>query len=96
MKKLSGNRILIEKDGYVVVYHEDNEKNIIPTFCEVCNCMLRTLDDEIAYNQFKCCDDCTQQFARPNVERWQTGWRPDDSELKKAISRRSPIFINIC
>jgi hypothetical protein len=88
MIKLSNNRILIEKEHYSVIKPEVIE-DFIPVWCEICNFMLSSIDDETAYQKFHCCDDCSQQFARPNIKHWNEGWRPNEKELQEAISRRS-------
>jgi hypothetical protein len=87
MIKLSNDRILIEKEHYSIIKPEIIE-DFVPAWCDICKDMLTSLDDEIAYQKYQCCDICAQQFARPNVERWESGWKPNEQELKEAISRR--------
>lgn len=96
LKKISNNRTLEEKNEYVIIKAEYDDQEIIPAICDVCNGLLRNIDDELSYKKFQCCDDCSQDFARPNIENWKVGWRPNQQEIKKAISNRQNIFIDIC
>ena len=96
IKKISANRTLEEKRGYVIIKSENDDEKIIPAICDICSGLLRNIDDELSYKKFQCCDDCSQDFARPNIIRWESGWRPTELEIKNAISKRQNIFINIC
>lgn len=95
IEKLTNNRILIHRQNYDVVVHEGYEKPDVPIACDVCKTLLRNIDDELSYKEYKCCDQCSQDFARRDRERWDSGWRPAQDEIDVAISKRTPIFINI-
>lgn len=81
-----GDRLISKNpEGYSIIIPEHIDEHI-PLSCPICDCLLRSQEDEMAYVDFECCSFCAMKWAHPNRERWEKGWRPT-SEQVVAIDR---------
>lgn len=51
--------------------------------CPVCSTYSFELKDDLYMNRFECCHKCYIQWVEGREERWKTGWRPNNENLKK-------------
>ena len=88
------NRKICERQNYVLIVPEnfDETKKNMPLFCDVCQIRFNSKDDEKAYDKFKCCAVCADNWAYSHKDAWLNGWRPDEGKIKKSIEKR--IFAN--
>jgi hypothetical protein len=77
-KPFVGDRRLVEKDGYDVVY---SEFPAVPLCCPVCETVLRSKADEDEHKRNGCCHLCAVRWAYPNLPKWKDGWRPTREEI---------------
>ena len=81
------------KSTHIII--QSSESNVVPHVCPVCDYLLRTLDDENAYREFGCCDKCADKWARPNRQKWESGYRPNKFEAQQYIKNEcSGIIIS--
>ena len=50
--------------------------------CPVCGTFPKKTMDDVCFTKFDCCFDCYIKFVEGREERWQTGWRPENSLTK--------------
>lgn len=88
------NDRMIEEDptGFFVIVPVSAEPPV-PLSCDVCERLLRTCDDEVAYLEFKCCHLCALQWAHPRRDQWREGWRPTASQVTDVIASRPPLLV---
>jgi hypothetical protein len=48
--------------------------------CPVCGVIPRKSMDDIYLLKFDCCNKCYIQYVEDREERWQKGWRPDETK----------------
>jgi len=51
--------------------------------CPVCSFYSFSLEDDVYMNKFKCCHKCYIQYVEGREERWNSGWRPSNANIKK-------------
>ena len=68
-----------------------SETRSIPTFCPVCEFVIKTSDDVLAYSEFQCCHECELKWAQARREIWARGWRPDSDDLLEFKEQRNNI-----
>lgn len=78
-------------DNGVVIVKPVDPVEIVSFFCDTCDHVLRTRDDEDAWRKFKCCYHCAKHWAYPNVTAWQSGWRPSQEQIAEAELDRMPL-----
>lgn len=93
-KPYPGNRLVKKINDIYVIKPSDIDKTM-PLFCECCDLMMRTKDDEEAWEKFQCCDLCMREWAIPKYNLWSTGWRPNLDEIEEIISNKNLFTINI-
>lgn len=94
MPYLRDRMILKREEGYYVIIPK-NATPPVPLSCPVCDFLFRTSEDERSWHKFKCCERCATFWAIPKRELWESGWRPSGEELRKEVSSRSPIVVDI-
>jgi hypothetical protein len=79
------NKVLIVKPS---------NKEITPLFCPICNFAMKTSDDFLSFKDYQCCDKCKFYFVAPNLEKWNSGWRPKkkSTQLKEYTNYRNQSF----
>ena len=48
--------------------------------CPICSVYSFELKDDLYMNRFECCNKCYVQWVEGREERWEKGWRPNDSK----------------
>jgi len=81
----------LRKEKYIVVVPEsyDESDKQMPLFCEVCGIRFGSKEDEISYNEFKCCSPCADMWAYSNFKKWKSGWRPQEELVQSFVDKRS-------
>lgn len=51
--------------------------------CEVCKYALRDDKDMKSFFEFGACTDCIDTYYYPNADKWNSGWRPSEEEVRK-------------
>lgn len=51
--------------------------------CPVCYVYSFSLEDDLYINKYKCCYNCYVQHVEDREERWNSGWRPSNADIKK-------------
>ena len=65
----------VENVGGVLVSHKLlNKEGIL--ICSTCNRKLKTINDDIYFTKFDCCEKCYIKYIIDREERWLDGWRP--------------------
>tara|TARA_B100001094_G_scaffold315861_1_gene356378 strand:+ start:4823 stop:5083 length:261 start_codon:yes stop_codon:yes gene_type:complete len=78
--------------NFIDIYIEERDKPV-PSFCEVCNSTLQSLEDtECAYKNGSC-ENCFIMFIRPNLTLNGENWKPDENEIKDWLSRKDMRFV---
>ena len=51
--------------------------------CPVCRVYSFSMKDDVYMNRYECCFKCYVQWVENREERWETGWRPNDANIKE-------------
>ena len=65
----------VENVGGVLVSHKLLNKEGIFN-CPTCNKKLKTINDDIYFTKFDCCEICYIKYVEGREKRWLDGWRP--------------------
>jgi len=68
---------------------EEREKLRAPMWCPICDLTLRNGsggDDKTLY-KWGCCKHCFIHFIEHREERWESGWRPSQDDLKRLFEK---------
>lgn len=88
------DRLIKDCDGFFIIKPAE-EKQAIPLACPVCDYLLRTIEDERSYHQFKCCEHCETFWARPNQTKWKEGWRPTKEQINEKLKGGKKMTVNM-
>lgn len=83
-------RIIKRRKGFCIIKPESDDETI-PLACPVCNVLMATSDDEIAFLKRKCCHACDLKWAASRSDAWKDGWRPPQEEIEEAVKNRPPL-----
>ena len=72
-----GDTQRIEFDDFIII-KLDKEK--IPLDCPSCGFAFSTREDILSYKINGCCEECDLLYRKPNIEKWNMGWRPKKSD----------------
>ena len=61
-------------DGVLVSHKLLNKEGIL--ICSTCNRKLKTINDDIYFTKFDCCEKCYIKYIEGREKRWLDGWRP--------------------
>ena len=61
-------------DGVLVSRKLLNKEGILN--CPTCNKKLKTINDDIYFTKFDCCEKCYIKYVDAREQRWLDGWRP--------------------
>ena len=78
--------------NFFIIVPKDAEPGI-PLACPVCEVLMRSRDDEIAWVDFKCCHKCSLAWASPRRKEWNEGWRPEPEILMHEVAQRPPLAV---
>ena len=56
-----------------------------PVVCPVCEFVLRDISDVKSVKKEKACSECTLNFKNLNIDKWESGWRPNLKEARSKI-----------
>ena len=63
-------------DGILVSRKLLNKEGIFN--CPTCNKKLKTINDDIYFTKFDCCEICYIKYVEGREKRWLDGWRPEN------------------
>ena len=84
------DRLIERRDGFVVIKPVDTTP-VVPLCCPLCDTVMRSRDDEEAYEGFGCCHFCALTWAHPRRQAWADGWRPTPDQVRQAQEQRPPL-----
>ena len=61
-------------DGVLVSRKLLNKEGIFN--CSTCSKKLKTINDDIYFTKFDCCEKCYINYVEGREKRWLEGWRP--------------------
>jgi hypothetical protein len=93
-KPYLNDRLIKECDGFYII-KPSLDRQIVPLACPVCDYLLRNIDDEKSYNEFKCCEHCETFWARPNLTAWRRGWRPTKEQVAEKLKDGKKMTVNM-
>ena len=73
-KKIEDDRTLENVDGVLVSRKLLNKEGILN--CSTCGSKLKTINDDIYFNKYECCERCYIKYVDGREKRWLEGWRP--------------------
>ena len=65
----------IQVDGLTIIKPKNTKK--VPLDCPVCSVAFSSIEDILSYKMNGCCSNCNLDFRLPNIEKWNSGWRPN-------------------
>ena len=63
-------------DGILVSRKLLNKEGIFN--CPTCSKKLKTINDDIYFTKFDCCEICYIKYVEGREKRWLDGWRPEN------------------
>ena len=63
-------------DGVLVSRKLLNKEGIFN--CPTCSKKLKTINDDIYFTKFDCCEICYIKYIEDREKRWLDGWRPEN------------------
>tara|TARA_R110002072_G_scaffold232387_1_gene389867 strand:+ start:71 stop:466 length:396 start_codon:yes stop_codon:yes gene_type:complete len=61
-------------DGVLITHKLLNKEGILN--CPVCFKKIKTINDDIYFTKFDCCEKCYILYIEGREQRWLKGWRP--------------------
>ena len=61
-------------DGVLVSRKLLNKEGILN--CPTCKSKLKTINDDVYFTKFDCCEKCFIKYIEGREQRWLDGWRP--------------------
>ncbi len=62
----------------------DNKINLrVPTFCPICERIMKGSMSTRSYYDFGCCSVCYIEFVEDREQKWKDGWRPSEEDLRR-------------
>lgn len=89
-KKYTNSRLISRHDEDFYVIKPEDDLDVTPLFCRICDYLMTSHYDVITYKKFGCCDSCASTWAYPKAKEWSAGWRPDPCEIEKCVALRNP------
>tara|TARA_R110000824_G_scaffold73324_1_gene186788 strand:+ start:196 stop:591 length:396 start_codon:yes stop_codon:yes gene_type:complete len=75
-KKFEAINDLENVDGILVSRKLLNKEGILK--CLTCNKETKTINDDIYFTKFDCCEACYIKYVDGREQRWLKGWRPEN------------------
>ena len=60
---------------------------MVPSFCPVCQMVMKGSRSVASYYNFGCCTHCHIQWVEGREERWSSGWRPSPQDVERFLDR---------
>ena len=73
-KKFENDHELENVDGVLVSRKLLNKEGIL--HCPTCEEKIKTINDDIYFTKFACCEKCFISYVEGREQRWLKGWRP--------------------
>jgi len=96
MQKLSITRIEESDENTITHYNNDiiitrpkEDREYVSLTCPVCEESMIKFEDDVYFKKFRCCFLCGLEWADTNREKWESGWRPSKSKIKKSLKIRN-------
>lgn len=93
-KPYPNDRLIFDHGSFVVIKPTDSEQPI-SMLCPICDCLLKSREDEEAAIEFSCCHLCALAWAHPRRNEWKAGWRPTATQVSETIAMRSPSKLRL-
>lgn len=61
----------------------------VPAFCPICGVVMRGSKSTASYYDWGCCSICKIEFVEQREDRWKEGWRPDQKQVARMLSKYS-------
>ena len=68
--------------------------NLKGLFCPVCDFAMIPEKDLSYVKRYGACFSCSTKWAEPDLEKWESGWRPSEEELQPELLKRKLEFIS--
>ena len=75
-KKFEREHDVENVDGILVSRKLLNKEGIFN--CPTCSKKLKTINDDIYFTKFDCCETCFIKYVDGREKRWLDGWRPEN------------------
>ena len=59
---------------------------MVPAFCPVCERVMKGSMSTKTFYDLGCCRDCFIAFVEHKEEKWSSGWRPSEEQIRKYYS----------
>lgn len=90
-----GDRLHHKHDaGFVIIVPKEQERPT-PLWCETCRMVMKTVDDTIYHRKYGCCFKCGMKWADQNQQKWATGWRPAEEDVKAEVEFRKSLPVSV-
>jgi hypothetical protein len=86
------DRSVKKKVSHIVVTSSEDE---IPLWCHYCSFLTATAVDVDSQSRSGCCSKCEDIWVRPDPDRWKSGWRPSQEQIKIEVSTRSGVLCDL-
>ena len=73
-KKFERQHELENVDGVLTSHKLINKEGIL--ICSTCEKKLKTINDDIYFTKYECCEACFVKYVEGREKRWLDGWRP--------------------
>ncbi len=73
-KKFERQHELENVDGVLTSHKLLNKEGIL--ICSTCEKKLKTINDDIYFTKYECCEACFVKYVEGREKRWLDGWRP--------------------
>ena len=90
-EKYPGNRLVKKHPEGFYVIRPENSVAATPLFCPLCEFIMNSHYDDDAHKNFQCCDNCANEWAYKNANKWVSGWRPTSEQVNDAVKARAKI-----
>jgi len=88
-----GERLYKKSGNHYVIVPNDRVSGV-PISCPLCTALMRSRDDDIAYESFECCHACAMTWAHPRRKAWAEGWRPSAEQIAASVVERPGMLLN--
>lgn len=96
--KFTNNRVYYEHSDDFIIVKPEQETEIIPVECPICEMIMSSQEDAYYYMIYKACSNCSIKFAESNKIKWlEENWRPDKDliEVEKQKRLNLPVYIKL-
>ena len=84
--------VTVERETYVLI--DTTHSKRCGLFCNLCEIVLITKEDNESFANYECCHDCFLRFVEARKEEYVQGWRPLPKDINNALAEKIRIFIS--